>query len=192
MVKNSMKQNLNLAGLIVLIVVCALSSMQPIQAIQYSNLYVHVTDCVTGEVIPGAQVTASGNTYQSTVSDGSGIALFSNLLIYTNGVATYQITASKTGYSAKTVSTNVYCSQTHNIYMCLTKNTICGLAVQGTNFHDNTLSSTIVNSGNSQETITVNFYVGSNLVGSTTVNLAAGVSTIVQQSSQVGCGNNQA
>ncbi|MGC9310604.1 MAG: carboxypeptidase regulatory-like domain-containing protein [Candidatus Aenigmatarchaeota archaeon] len=166
-------------------------AVTPIQAVQYANLYVHVTDCCTGAVLPSTYVTASGEDYRTGYTDSTGTILFQSLRLIPGGAERYDLTASKSGYTSKSATTYVYCSQTHHYYMCLDRIIVCGVDVSGVTARADIITSTVKNTGNNWETIQVSFIVDSHEVGSTSVTLNAGESRSVSYSYSFGCGNHE-
>ncbi|MBN2095537.1 MAG: PEGA domain-containing protein [Candidatus Aenigmarchaeota archaeon] len=184
-----MEANKKSVGLIILGIVCLLFAFCPTEATQWANLYVHVTDCATGEALSGANVVANGEVYRTATTNSAGVAYFHALVLEPGGTERYDITASRTGYHSKTVTTYVACSQTHHIYMCLDRCIVCGVDVRGVEARDNQITAIIENTGNSQETITVNFYVGNTRVGTTSTTISPGATANVYQNYNFPCGS---
>ena len=191
MVIMNMKPKIPPIWMIILGILCLAYVLQPAEAAQYANLYVYVTDCATGGTLTGAFVSVNGEVYRSGYTGTAGAVYFPSLAIYPGGTEYYQVTTSMLGYTSKSAGTYVSCSQTHYFYMCLSRCITCGVDVQEVNARDSQISAIVKNTGNSYETITVNFYVDNQRVGSTSVYLNSGGSSTVQQYNSFSCGNHQ-
>jgi uncharacterized membrane protein len=176
------------AGLVSLMLIVLAFAITPAEAVQYANLYVHVTDCANGQALPNSYVSISGPDYRTGYTNSEGTILFSGIRLVPGPTERYSIDVSRDGYSPKNALTYVQCGQTHHQYICLNRNIICGVELSNTQASNNQIASVVKNTGNSPQEISVNFYVGGYLIGTKSISLSPGASQSVSQNHLFACG----